>query len=67
MANVFVYGGIAEAAGALVNHRTPNLACISFIYLSVFRLFISIKLLFTNKYKVNRLDFFKYDGRSKTV
>jgi len=31
MANVFVYSGIAIAAGALANCRAPNLAHISFL------------------------------------
>jgi len=44
MANVFVYGGVAIAAGAPANRQTPNLARISFIYLSVPELFTGIKL-----------------------
>jgi len=56
MVNVFVYGGVAIAAGAAANHRTPNLARTLFFYLSVPGLLISIKLLFTNEYKLaNRL------------
>jgi len=34
MANVFVYSGVAIAAGAPANRRTLNLARISFFYLS---------------------------------
>jgi len=56
MAN-FVYGGVAIAAGAPANCRTLNLACASFFYLSVLKLFTSIKLLFANKHKANRLHF----------
>jgi len=58
MANVFVYGGVAIAAGAPANRRTLILVRISFFYLSVFGLFTSTKLLFTNKYKASRLQFF---------
>jgi len=59
MANVFLYAGRtnAIAIGAPAKRRTPNLAGISFFYLSVLGLFTSIKLLFTNKYKANRLHF----------
>jgi len=44
--------------GAPANCQTLNLACISFFYMSVLVLFTSIKLLFTNKYKMNLLRFF---------
>jgi len=48
MTNVFVYGDVAIAAGAPANCRTPNVARISFFYLSVLGLFTSKKLLLTN-------------------
>jgi len=56
MANVFVYGGVAIAAGGPANRQTPNLAKasfdlafrISFFYLSVLLLLTSIQLLLTN-------------------
>jgi len=57
MVNVFVYGSVAVAAGTPANHWTPNSAHILFFYLSFLGLFTSIKLLFTNKYKVNQLHF----------
>jgi len=57
MADVFVYAGVAIVTGVPANHQTPNLARFSVFYLSVLGLFISIKLLFTNKYKANRLHF----------
>jgi len=47
MVNVFVCGGVAVVAGAPGNRWTPNLACISFFYLSGLALFTNIKLPFT--------------------
>jgi len=65
MANVFVYGGVAIAAGTPANCRAPNLSRISFFYRSVLGLFTSIKLIFTNKHKANRLHFLQMADRPK--
>jgi len=43
MADVFVYSGVAIAAGTAANRWPPNLARISFFYLSVPGLFPGIK------------------------